>query len=92
MGEKSSGSCASRLGDLRRLRFIQRNQIRGVTGDEFSRQQPSGVTPGVAAAPVVLAGAIMPGADRYIVTPSAHAEVFGVGITVVVGSMLVSAS
>jgi hypothetical protein len=58
-------------------------------------QQPDGEagdTPGVAAAPVALAGAIVPGVDRFIVTPSAHADVFGVGITPVVGSMLVSPS
>ncbi len=63
--------------------------------DAFSRQQPdgdTGDTPGVAAAPVALAGAIMPGVARFIVTLSAQAEVFGVGITPVVGSMLVSAS
>jgi hypothetical protein len=43
-------------------------------------------------APVALAGAIMPGLARFIVMLSAHADVFGVGITVVVGSMLVVAS
>jgi hypothetical protein len=60
------------------------------------RQQPDGddggATPGVAAAPVALAGAIMPGVARFIVMLSAHADVFGVGITVIVGSMLVPAS
>jgi hypothetical protein len=56
------------------------------------RQQPAGDTPGVAAAPVALAGAIMPGVARFIVTLSAHAGVFGVGITAIVGSMLVPAS
>jgi hypothetical protein len=40
-------------------------------------------------APVALAGVIMPGVDRFIVTLSAHADVFGVGITAIVGSMLV---
>jgi hypothetical protein len=59
-------------------------------------QQPDGDggadTPGVAAAPVALAGAIMPGAARFIVMPSAHADVFGVGTTVIVGSMLVPPS
>jgi hypothetical protein len=57
-------------------------------------QQPDGGadTPGVAAAPVALAGAMVPGVDRYIVTLSAHAEVFGVGITGMVGSMLVPPS
>jgi hypothetical protein len=61
----------------------------------FSRQQPdgdAGDTPGVAAAPVALAGAIMPGVARFIVTLSAQADVFGVGTTVMVGSMLVLAS
>ncbi len=58
------------------------------------RQQPGGDcgdTPGVAAAPVALAGAIMPGFARLMLTLSAHADVFGVGITaiVIVGSMLV---
>jgi hypothetical protein len=59
----------------------------------FCSQQPDGGgdTPGVAAAPVALAGAIVPGGVvRFIVTLSAHAEVFGVGITAIaVGSMLV---
>jgi hypothetical protein len=63
------------------------------------RQQPDGDegadTPGVARAPVALAGVIMPGVARFIVTLSAQADVFGVGITamvgfgVVLGSMLV---
>jgi hypothetical protein len=59
-------------------------------------QQPDGDggadTPGVAAAPVALAGAIVPGVARFIVILSAHADVFGVGITVMVGSMLVPPS
>jgi hypothetical protein len=57
----------------------------------FSQQPDGGDTPGVAAAPVALAGAIVPGGVvRFIVTLSAHAEVFGVGITAIaVGSMLV---
>ena len=55
-------------------------------------QQPAGDTPGVAAAPVALAGAIVAGIARFIVVLSAHAEVFGVGITAAVGSMLVSPS
>jgi hypothetical protein len=39
---------------------------------------------------VALAGAIVPGIVTFIVTLSAHAEVFGVGITAIaVGSMLV---
>jgi hypothetical protein len=57
-----------------------------------SSQQPDGDTPGVAAAPVALAGAIIPGVARFIVMLSAHAEVFGVGIAVVVGSRLVATS
>jgi len=58
--------------------------------EDHCRQQPAGVTPGVAVAPVALAGVIMPGFARLIVTLSAHADVFGVGITaMVVGSMLV---
>jgi hypothetical protein len=41
---------------------------------------------------VALAGAIVPGVDRLIVTLSAQADVFGVGTIVIVGSMLVSPS
>jgi hypothetical protein len=55
----------------------------------FPRQQPAGDTPGVAAAPVALAGAIPTGVATFIVVLSAHAEVFGVGTTAIVGSMLV---
>jgi len=56
-------------------------------------QQPDGdETPGVAVAPVAFAGAIIAGLARFIVTLSAHADVFGVGITVVLGSILVSPS
>jgi hypothetical protein len=43
-------------------------------------------------APVAFAGAIIPGLARFIVMLSAHADVFGVGITVVVGSILVPPS
>jgi hypothetical protein len=39
-----------------------------------------------------LAGAIVPGVARSMVTLSAHADVFGVGITAMVGAMLVVAS
>ena len=39
-----------------------------------------------------MAGAIMPGVARFIVVPSAHADVFGVGTTGIVGSMLVPPS
>jgi hypothetical protein len=41
---------------------------------------------------VALAGAIVPGVAIYVVMPSAQADVFGVGITIIVGSMLVPAS
>jgi len=41
---------------------------------------------------VAFAGAIIPGLARFIVMLSAHADVFGVGITVVVGSILVPPS
>jgi hypothetical protein len=57
-----------------------------------AHQQPGGDTPGVAAAPVALAGAIVPGVARYIVVLSAHADVFGVGITAITGSILVPPS
>jgi hypothetical protein len=40
---------------------------------------------------VALAGAIVPGVARFIVMLSAHADVFGVGTTTIVGSMLVLA-
>jgi hypothetical protein len=59
----------------------------------FPNQQPDGDdTPGVAVAPVAFAGAIIPGVARFIVMLSAHAEVFGVGITVTAGSILVPPS
>jgi hypothetical protein len=61
-------------------------------GNQLSRQQPAGDTPGVAAAPVALAGAMVPGVVTFIVTLSAHADVFGVGTTAMVGSMLVPPS
>jgi hypothetical protein len=61
-------------------------------GARFPGQQPDGDTPGVAVAPVALAGAIMPGVAKFIVMLSAQAEVLGVGITAVAGSMLVAAS
>jgi hypothetical protein len=55
-------------------------------------QQPGGMTPGVATAPVALAGAIVAGVARFIDMLSAHADVLGVGITAAVGSMLVPPS
>ena len=61
-------------------------------GVNMTAQQPGGDTPGVAAAPVALAGAIVPGIARFIVMLSAHADVFGVGITAIVESMLVAPS
>ena len=46
----------------------------------FAHQQPGGGdTPGVAVAPVALAGAIISGVARFIVVHSAQADVFGVG-------------
>jgi hypothetical protein len=41
---------------------------------------------------VALAGVIVPGVATFIVMLSAQADVFGAGITVIVGSMLVPAS
>ena len=58
----------------------------------MSGQQPGGDTPGVAAAPVALAGAIVPGVARFIVVLSVHADVFGVGMTAAAGSILVPPS
>jgi hypothetical protein len=69
--------------------------LESASGKVVPRQQPDGGdTPGVAVAPVALAGAIVPGVDRFIVVLSAHAEVFGVGITAMakLGSMLVPPS
>jgi hypothetical protein len=84
-----SSNSSDALTDIARL-------AENASGSAVLRQQPDGDdgddTPGVAVAPVALAGAIMPGVARFIVTLSAHAEVFGVGITAVVGSMLVPAS
>src|SRR2546421_517622 len=45
--------------------------------------------PGVAIAPVALAGVIVAGAATFIVVPSAHADAVGVRTTFIVGSMLV---
>src|SRR5215475_10226858 len=50
-----------------------------------------GETPGVARAPVALAAAIIAGFARLILTLSLHAAEFGVGMTVMVGLMLVPA-
>jgi H+/Cl- antiporter ClcA len=56
-------------------------------------QQPDGdETPGVAVAPVALAGAIMAGFARLMLTVSLHVVEFGVGMTVMFGLMIVSAS
>jgi hypothetical protein len=56
-----------------------------------NRQQPCGITPGVAAAPVAFAAAIMVGLARFIETLSLHAAEFGVGMTVILGSISVLA-
>jgi hypothetical protein len=62
-----------------------------LTAGEISVQQPDGgETPGVAAAPVALAGAIMVGLVRSIEMLSLQAAVFGVGMTAGAGLMLVS--
>jgi hypothetical protein len=68
------------------------NDLMVSAGVKTTAQQPGGDTPGVAAAPVALAGAIVPGIARFIVMLSAHVGVFGVGITAIVGSMLVAPS
>jgi hypothetical protein len=49
-------------------------------------------TPGVAVAPVALAAAIMAGFARLMLTLSLQAAEFGVGMTGMVGLMVVSAS
>ena len=70
-------------------------QAKARGSEVFPCQQPdgdAGDTPGVAAAPVALAGAIVPGVARFIVMLSAQADVFGVGTTAIVGSMLVPAN
>jgi hypothetical protein len=46
-------------------------------------QQPAGDTPGVT---------ILPGVDKFIVTLSAQAEVFGVGATLINGLVFVDGS
>jgi hypothetical protein len=54
------------------------------------RQQPIGAdTPGL---PVALAGVIMAGFARFMLTLSLHAAEFGVGMIVLVGLMLVVTS
>jgi hypothetical protein len=70
--------------------------LKAVCGDgtrvvETSAQQPDGGdTPGVAEAPVALAGAIIVGLARPIEMVSLQAAVFGVGMTVGAGLILVS--
>jgi hypothetical protein len=59
---------------------------------KFLQQPEGGETPGVAAAPVALAGGAMVGLARSIEMLSLHAAVFGVAMAVVAGLMLVSAS
>jgi hypothetical protein len=55
----------------------------------FFQQPGGGDTPGVAAAPVALAGAIIVGLARFIEMASLHAAEFGVGIAVMAGLTLV---
>jgi hypothetical protein len=57
---------------------------------ELVQQPDGGDTPGVAEAPVALAGAIMAGLVRSIEMLSLQAAVFGVAMTVCAGRMLVS--
>jgi hypothetical protein len=57
---------------------------------ELVQQPGGGDTPGVAEAPVALAGAIMVGLVRSIEMLSLQAAVFGVGMTAGAGLMLVS--
>jgi hypothetical protein len=67
--------------------------VNGGRSNEHSMrfQQPEGgETSGVAAAPLALAVAIVFGLVRSIEMLSLHAAVFGVGMTLVVGLMLVS--
>ena len=70
------------------------NRPAGIWEANFPQQPDgdAGDTPGVAAAPVALAGAIVTGVARFMVMLSAQAEVFGVGITVMIGSMVVATS
>jgi hypothetical protein len=58
-------------------------------GEAFVQQPAGGDTPGAAAEPVALAGAIIVGLARSIETLSLHAAEFGVGITLKAGLMLV---
>jgi hypothetical protein len=75
----------------RRLRLFAPGQI-DCRDLHRTGQQPGAIAPGVAAAPVALAGIIVAGVARFIVVLSAHADVFGVGMTAIVGSMLVPPS
>ena len=69
---------------------IRRSLASGLLLAKRSYQQPcGGDTPGVPTAPVAFAGAIMAGLARSIEMFSLHAAEFGVGITVIGGSMLV---
>jgi hypothetical protein len=69
--------------------FFRRRESTRVV--EISAQQPDGGdTPGVADAPVALAGAIIVGLVRSIEMFSLQAAVFGVGMTVGTGVIVVS--
>jgi MFS superfamily sulfate permease-like transporter len=64
--------------------------VLGVSIGTLRHQQPGGGdTPGVVAVPAALAGAIISGVPRVMVMLSAQADAFGVGIMIIVGSMLV---
>jgi hypothetical protein len=77
------------LVNFRRPGF-DRQDVRSLSGLVRPRQQPEGgETPGVATAPLTLAGGIMVGLARSIEIFSLHAAVFGVGMTLMAGLMLV---
>jgi hypothetical protein len=76
------------LVNFRRPGF-DRQDVSSPSGLVRPRQQPEGETPGVATAPLTLAGGIMVGLARSIEIFSLHAAVFGVGMTLMAGLMLV---
>ena len=87
-GNRTGATAAAGLGwrSARRRQFISQSWEH-----RTPLQQPeAGETPGVAAAPVALAGAIMGGLARSIEMFSLQAAVFGVGIMLMPGLMLVS--
>jgi hypothetical protein len=69
------------------LRLKERHVSNAEAALLATRQQPWGITPGVAAAPVAFAGDIIAGLAISIETLSLHAAEFGVGMTVITGSI-----